>query len=79
MDGQDLGDLNHSWGPTHGAWDGGRYNARVANKSEMTMGPATSNPPDYNPPDVSATVAGDSTWLRRFAGHVENGVPSITG
>jgi phospholipase C len=38
VDGQDLGDLDHSWGPTHAMWDGGRYDAWVANKSEMTMG-----------------------------------------
>ncbi|MBO0840592.1 MAG: phospholipase C, phosphocholine-specific, partial [Sciscionella sp.] len=38
VDGQDLGDLDHSWGPTHAAWDAGRYDAWIANKSEMTMG-----------------------------------------
>jgi phospholipase C len=38
VDGQDLGDLDHSWVPTHKVWDGGAWDAWVANKSEMTMG-----------------------------------------
>ena len=29
--------------------------------------------------DLSVTVSGDSTWSRRYAGHLENGQPSITG
>jgi phospholipase C len=29
--------------------------------------------------DLAATVTGDASYLRRFAGHVENGKPSITG
>jgi phospholipase C len=29
--------------------------------------------------DVSVTVSGDSTWSRRYVGHLENGQPSITG
>ena len=38
VDGQDLGDLDHSWFPTHRVWDGGAWDAWVGNKSEMTMG-----------------------------------------
>ena len=38
VDGQDLIDLDHSWGPTHAAWDGGEWDAWVPNKTEMTMG-----------------------------------------
>jgi len=38
VDGQDLGDLDHSWFPTHNVWDDGAWDAWVANKSEMTMG-----------------------------------------
>lgn len=29
--------------------------------------------------DLAASVGGDSAYLRRFAGHVENGRPSISG
>ena len=29
--------------------------------------------------DLAVTLSTDSTYLRRFAGHVENGKPSITG
>jgi phospholipase C len=29
--------------------------------------------------DVTVTVSGDSTWSRRYVGHLENGQPSITG
>ncbi|MCW2539519.1 MAG: phospholipase phosphocholine-specific [Frankiales bacterium] len=29
--------------------------------------------------DITATVSSDATWARRFAGHVENGAPSVTG
>jgi len=28
---------------------------------------------------ISVTVSPDSSWSRRFAGHLENGQPSITG
>jgi phospholipase C len=38
VDGQDLGDLDHSWTPTHKVWDGGAWDAWVPNKTEMTMG-----------------------------------------
>ncbi len=38
VDGQDLGDLDHSWQPTHNAWDEGAYDAWIPNKSELTMG-----------------------------------------
>ncbi len=38
VDGQDLGDLDHSWQPTHNAWDNGAYDAWIPNKSELTMG-----------------------------------------
>ncbi|HEX4222384.1 MAG TPA: phospholipase C, phosphocholine-specific, partial [Pseudonocardiaceae bacterium] len=38
VDGQDLGDLDHSWQPTHNAWDDGAYDAWIPNKSELTMG-----------------------------------------
>ncbi len=29
--------------------------------------------------DITATWAGHPTWVRRFAGHLENGLPSVTG
>ena len=29
--------------------------------------------------DLSATVAGDSAYLRRFTGHYETGLPTVTG
>jgi phospholipase C len=29
--------------------------------------------------DLSVTVAGDPSWSRRYAGHLENGQPSVTG
>jgi phospholipase C len=29
--------------------------------------------------DITVTGAGDRSWLRRFAGHLENGMPSRTG
>jgi phospholipase C len=38
VDGQDLGDLDHSWTGTHLAYDGGRYDQWIAAKSQMTMG-----------------------------------------
>src|SRR5882757_4721162 len=38
VDGQDLGDLDHSWIPTHKMWHNGLWDGWVANKSEMTMG-----------------------------------------
>jgi phospholipase C len=38
VDGQDLGDLDHSWIPTHKMWNNGLWDGWVANKSEMTMG-----------------------------------------
>ncbi len=38
VDGQDLIDLDHGWGSTHQAWDGGAWDAWVPNKTEMTMG-----------------------------------------
>jgi phospholipase C len=38
VDGQDLGDLDHSWAPTHKVWDAGAWDGWVPNKSEMTMG-----------------------------------------
>jgi phospholipase C len=38
VDGQDLVDLDHSWDPTHAAWDGGRWDAWVPNKTELAMG-----------------------------------------
>jgi phospholipase C len=38
VDGQDLGDLDHSWDGTHLAWDGGAYNRWIAAKTQMTMG-----------------------------------------
>ena len=38
VDGQDLGDLDHSWGPTHTGLGRRRWDGWVANKSEMTMG-----------------------------------------
>jgi phospholipase C len=38
VDGQDLGDLDHSWVGTHTAYDGGEYNQWIAAKSQMTMG-----------------------------------------
>ncbi|MCW2546615.1 MAG: phospholipase, partial [Mycobacterium sp.] len=37
VDGQDLGDLDHSWDGTHLAWDGGEYDRWVAAKTELTM------------------------------------------
>ncbi|HVV17908.1 MAG TPA: phospholipase C, phosphocholine-specific [Pseudonocardiaceae bacterium] len=43
VDGQDLGDLDHSWTPTHDVWDGGAWDAWVPNKTEMTMGYFTSS------------------------------------
>jgi phospholipase C len=43
VDGQDLGDLDHSWVPTHKVWDEGAWDGWVANKSEMTMGYFTSS------------------------------------
>ncbi|HEX3791458.1 MAG TPA: phospholipase C, phosphocholine-specific [Pseudonocardiaceae bacterium] len=42
VDGQDLADLDHSWGPTHAAWDGGNWDAWVPNKTELSMGYFTS-------------------------------------
>ncbi|HZU58927.1 MAG TPA: phospholipase C, phosphocholine-specific [Actinocrinis sp.] len=38
VDGQDLGDLDHSWTGTHAAYDSGRYDQWIAAKSQMTMG-----------------------------------------
>jgi phospholipase C len=38
VDGQDLADLDHNWGPTHAAWDNGAWDAWVPNKTESTMG-----------------------------------------
>ncbi|HWC83361.1 MAG TPA: phospholipase C, phosphocholine-specific [Pseudonocardiaceae bacterium] len=38
VDGQDLGDLDHSWGPTHLMWDEGQYDAWIPNKTELAMG-----------------------------------------
>jgi len=38
VDGQDLGDLDHSWAGTHKAYDGGAYDQWIAAKSQMTMG-----------------------------------------
>jgi phospholipase C len=38
VDGQDLGDLDHSWAGTHTAYDGGAYDQWVAAKTQMTMG-----------------------------------------
>ena len=38
VDGQDLGDLDHSWVGTHYAYNGGEYNQWIAAKSQMTMG-----------------------------------------
>ena len=35
---QCVGDLDHSWYPTHYAIDGGRYDQWPANKTDMTMG-----------------------------------------
>ncbi|RKP49323.1 phosphocholine-specific phospholipase C [Trinickia fusca] len=35
---QCVGALDHSWGKTHGAIDGGRYDQWPANKSDLTMG-----------------------------------------
>jgi phospholipase C len=29
--------------------------------------------------DLSVTVSGDTSWSRRYVGHLENGQPSITG
>ena len=29
--------------------------------------------------DLAASVAGDSAYLRRFAGHIEDGRPGISG
>jgi phospholipase C len=29
--------------------------------------------------DLSVTISGDSSWSRRYVGHLENGQPSITG
>jgi phospholipase C len=29
--------------------------------------------------DLSVTVSGDSSWSRRYVGHLENGQPSVTG
>jgi phospholipase C len=29
--------------------------------------------------DLSVTVSGDPSWSRRYAGHLENGQPSVTG
>jgi phospholipase C len=29
--------------------------------------------------DVTVTIAGDASWSRRYAGHLETGAPSITG
>jgi phospholipase C len=37
VDGQDLGDLDHSWDGTHLAWNGGRNDGWVATKTELTM------------------------------------------
>jgi phospholipase C len=38
VDGQDLADLDHNWGPTHAAWNGGAWDGWVPNKTELTMG-----------------------------------------
>jgi len=29
--------------------------------------------------DLSVTISGDHTWLRRYIGHLEDGTNSITG
>jgi phospholipase C len=29
--------------------------------------------------DLSVTISGDTSWSRRYVGHLENGRPSITG
>ncbi len=29
--------------------------------------------------DLSVTISGDASWSRRYAGHLEDGQPSITG
>ncbi|MEV6524594.1 phosphocholine-specific phospholipase C [Longispora sp. NPDC051575] len=38
VNGQQLGDLDHSWSGTHQAWNNGMYNRWIPAKSEMTMG-----------------------------------------
>jgi phospholipase C len=37
VDGQDLGDLDHSWDGTHLAWNGGHNDGWVAAKTALTM------------------------------------------
>ncbi len=37
-DAQEAGDLDHSWGGTHAAWNGGAWNRWVTAKGEETMG-----------------------------------------
>jgi phospholipase C len=37
-DAQEAGDLDHSWGGTHAAWNGGAWNRWVTVKGEETMG-----------------------------------------
>jgi len=37
VDGQELGDLDHSWEGTHLAWANGEYNGWVLAKTDMTM------------------------------------------
>jgi phospholipase C len=38
VDGQDAGDLDHSWPKTHQAWNQGAWNQWIAAKTDQTMG-----------------------------------------
>jgi len=60
VDGQDLGDLDHSWAGTHYAYHGGEYDQWIAAKSAMTMGHFTETDIPFHRALADAFTIGDN-------------------
>ena len=84
---QCSGDLDHSWGTQHGAWNGGRLDSWVAAKGDVrTMGYLTRQDIPFNTVaytngwyDFTITATSDSSWSQRFTGHLETGQATVSG
>ena len=57
--------------------------ARVVNERRVTVRPRRARTIEWRTSDgwydVTITTAEDAAFLRRLAGHIENGRPSVTG
>ena len=63
--------------PNHYARHGGRsYRVAAHGHASYLADPLATSDGWY---DVTVTVSGDSSWSRRYVGHLENGQPSTTG